>query len=60
LKKNSENAKKLISETVRVLPLDSDCSCQHALENAIITDPGAIPQETAAKLEAIVKRHLKF
>jgi len=58
LNKNSDNAKKLISETVRLLSVDTDCSCQHALENAIITDRCAIPQETAERLEAIVGRHL--
>jgi 5'-methylthioadenosine phosphorylase len=56
--RNSANAKKLIRETVRILPREFDCPCLHALENAIITDPGAIPRETRDKLQLIIGKHL--
>ena len=58
LNKNSDNAKGLIAEAVRVMPLESDCSCQHSLENAIITDRNSIPEETAKRLDAIVGKYL--
>jgi 5'-methylthioadenosine phosphorylase len=58
LNRNSENVKKLIAETVRLLPLESDCRCQHSLENAIITDRNFIPEETAERLAVIVGKYL--
>ena len=58
LNKNSENAKELIAETVRILPSEMDCACNHCLENAIITDRDTIPEETAKRLEIIVGRYL--
>lgn len=36
-----------------------DCSCGDALNNAIITDPKVIPQETREKLELIIGKYLK-
>ncbi|HUG42603.1 MAG TPA: S-methyl-5'-thioadenosine phosphorylase [Acidobacteriota bacterium] len=58
LNQNSENAKRLIRDTVRILPTEFACSCQEALKSAIITDRKAIPPETAARLELIVGKYL--
>ncbi len=58
LNKNSENAQRLLTEVVRVLPEQSDCPCQHALESAIITDPKAIPQSARGRLDAIIGKYL--
>lgn len=58
LNKNSHNAKRLISRVVNQLPADFDCPCQHALQNAIITAPGAIPAEVRRRLEPIVGKYL--
>ena len=58
LNKNSENAQRLLTEVVRVLPEQSDCPCQHALESAIITDPKAIPQSARDRLDAIIGKYL--
>jgi len=58
LNKNSENAQRLLTEVVRVLPEQSDCPCQHALEGAIITDPKTIPQSARERLDAIIRRYL--
>lgn len=58
LQKNSANAQRLIREAVRNLPLDFDCSCQHALATAIITDPKAISNEVKEKLGLIVGKYL--
>lgn len=35
-----------------------ECGCANALKNAIITEPGSIPQETAARLGPIVSKYL--
>jgi 5'-methylthioadenosine phosphorylase len=58
LNKNSENVKKLIAETIQGLPSEFDCSCQHSLENALITDRSTVPAETAEKLKLIVGKYL--
>ena len=59
LMKNSENAQRLVSQTVSLLPETFDCGCQHALKNAIITDPAAIPPETKKRLKLIVGKYIK-
>lgn len=59
LRKNSENAKRLISETVRSLSTGEDCACRHALASAIITDRAAIPEETRRQLEPIIGKYVK-
>ncbi len=58
LNKNSENAKQLIAETVRVMPTEANCPCQHSLENAIITQRNSIPKAAAERLAAIVGKYL--
>jgi 5'-methylthioadenosine phosphorylase len=58
LRKNSENAKRLISEAVGLVDAAADCPCQHSLQGAIITDSSAIPAETLEKLDHIVGRYL--
>ncbi len=59
LSQNSEHAKGLISEAVRILPRDFDCSCRHALATALITDRTAIPEETRNKLEPIIGKYIR-
>jgi 5'-methylthioadenosine phosphorylase len=59
LRKNSEHAKTLISEAVRILPTDVDCTCRHSLESAMITDRASIPEETRRKLEPIIGKYMK-
>lgn len=58
LQKNSENARKLIQETIKRLPDQFDCTCQHALKNSLITDPSVIPDETRQNLEIIIGKYL--
>ena len=36
-----------------------DCACQHALQNALITQRDLIPPETSQKLELLVGKYLK-
>lgn len=59
LKKNSENAKTLIRESIRRMPTEVECSCQTALQSALITDRKAVPEETLAKLDLIVGKYLR-
>ncbi len=58
LNKNSRNAKRLIARAVSLLPAEFDCPCQHALQQAIITDPKAIPDAARRRLEPIVGKYL--
>ena len=59
LRQNSEHAKGLISEAVRILPREFNCSCRHALATALITDGTAIPEETRNKLEPIIGKYIR-
>lgn len=58
LHSNSENAKRLISEAVRILPEQDSCSCHAALKDAIITDLDTVSEETRARLEPIIGKYL--
>jgi 5'-methylthioadenosine phosphorylase len=58
LRSNSENAKRLIGEAVRLADPDVDCTCRHALRTALITDPSSVPAETVRKLEPIVGKYV--
>ena len=58
LTKNSQNAQRLIKEVLQILPAEFDCTCQHALENAILTPLDAIPEETKEKLKVIMGKYL--
>jgi len=59
LKKNSENAQKIIRSAVRNLPTARKCKCQDALKHAIMTDLKSVPDETLRKLDVILERYLK-
>ena len=58
LQRNSENAKRLIRQTVRDLPQDQTCSCHSALSSAIITSAEAIPDKTRKDLDPIIGKYL--
>ncbi len=56
---NAENARALVRRAVPLIAASqAPCvqNCDHALEHAIITAPGARSPELMAKLEAVVKR----
>ena len=59
LDKNSQNAQRLIKEVINILPQEFDCNCQHALENAILTNPAMISDKTREKLDLIIGKYLK-
>lgn len=58
LTRNNENAQKILKETVKLLPEDRDCSCHHALKDAIITHPDSIPPATRERLSLLIGRYL--
>ena len=58
LTQNSENAQRLVKEIVRIVPEEVDCTCRHALENAILTPLDQIPDATKKKLELIIGKYL--
>ena len=58
LKKNSENAQKIIRSSVKRLPVDRTCKCGHALKHAIMTDLKNAPKTTKERLELLLKKYL--
>ncbi len=59
LQKNIENAKKLIKETVTLLPEERNCACHNALKDAIISDKSLIPPKVKEELSIIIKKYLE-
>ena len=56
---NVETAKTVIKKTIESLGSGGGCACRLALENAIITQPGMISDETKKKLGVVAERALK-
>jgi 5'-methylthioadenosine phosphorylase len=58
LMKNTELAQKAVQLMVSQVPDEVDCSCSHALADAIITAPDHILPETRKKLDLFVGKYL--
>ena len=58
LNQNTAVAQQAIRNLVRGLQT-ADCTCQHALADALITAPDRIPQETRQRLDLLVGKYLK-
>ena len=58
LSQNSSQAQRLIRAVIPLLPQQFDCPCQHALQNAIITDRAQIPESTRQKLALIIGKYI--
>ncbi len=58
LLRNADTAKKVIRRVVERLPVERACACATALSAAIITRPGAIPEQVKAELAPIVGKYL--
>lgn len=56
--KNSENARKLIAEAIRIIDPEIDCPCRHALETAILTKREKVPAQTLENLRPLVGRYM--
>jgi len=57
LRKNAENASKVVARAVAAMPAQRACKCGAALANAIITDRQAVPSATLEKLRPIVGKY---
>jgi 5'-methylthioadenosine phosphorylase len=59
LLKNAEMGKKILRAALPVAASQlQDCACLHALENAIVTNPAAIPPDARARLDLLVGKYL--
>jgi 5'-methylthioadenosine phosphorylase len=58
LRKNTENAQKIIRSAVRSLPVERNCKCKDALKHAIMTDLKKAPSETVDRLKLILGKYL--
>ncbi|MEW5974667.1 MAG: S-methyl-5'-thioadenosine phosphorylase [Acidobacteriota bacterium] len=58
LSQNSENAQRLIRETVRLLETSRPCKCGSALKSAILSDPSRIPADIKAKLKLLIEKYI--
>jgi 5'-methylthioadenosine phosphorylase len=59
LMKNSENAKKIIRNSILKIPEKRNCSCSKALESAIITRKDLIQDSLKEKLKPIIGKYVK-
>jgi 5'-methylthioadenosine phosphorylase len=57
LKKNTENAQKIIRAAVRRLPIDRTCKCGRALKHAIMTDLKKAPEATLQRLDLLLRKY---
>jgi len=59
LRKNAENAKKIIHKVIKELEPDRQCGCGQALKFAIVTDKKMIPAKTKKDLNIIIGKYVK-
>ncbi len=57
LGKNAANGKAIVARTLATLTEDRACACGHALANALVTAPEAVPAATRRRLDAILAPH---
>jgi 5'-methylthioadenosine phosphorylase len=58
LNRNTEIAQLAIANLAKNITPERNCDCDHALANAIITQPNHIPAETRQKLDLLVRKYL--
>jgi len=56
--RNVANAKAIIRDVLPRLQAIGDCTCQHALQGAIVTSPGAMAEEARVRLEPLLKNYV--
>ncbi len=59
LNKNTENAKKILKETIARIPKERTCTCKEALKYALITSKEAIPKKIKKDLNIIIGKYVK-
>ncbi len=58
LEKNVQLAQRVLRRVLPALAKHQDCSCQHALQDAIITRKSLIPEDTKQQLKLIIGRYV--
>jgi 5'-methylthioadenosine phosphorylase len=58
LRKNNDNAQKILRASVKRLPIDRTCKCGHALKHAIMTDLSKVPGKTLARVELLIHKYV--
>jgi len=58
LQKNIENAKRVLTDVIKNISLDTHCNCEEALKYAIITDKKMIPAKIKKDLKIIIGKYL--
>src|ERR1051325_5680069 len=58
LKKNIDNAQRIIRAAVKRLPIERTCKCGRALRHAIMTDLKTVPEATRQKLDLLLRKYL--
>jgi len=56
LNQNVATARKIIGELARRFKPDGGCRCQHALDNTLLTDPAAVPEDTRLRIGLLAGR----
>lgn len=59
IQQNTSTAKELIKKVVSKISPKRDCGCGSAMQNAIITNPNIIPEETKKALAPIIGKYLQ-
>jgi 5'-methylthioadenosine phosphorylase len=59
LKKNVENAKKILKDAISQLGDARSCGCKDALKYAILTDPKVISKEARKRLDILIGKYIK-
>jgi 5'-methylthioadenosine phosphorylase len=60
LNKNVETVKRLLKAVIPAISSSRNCLCLKALENAIVTDPKLVPEETKKKLDVIIGKYISM
>jgi len=58
LTRNAALAKEVVKRTISKIPRDANCSCHHALKNAIMTDRKCWPARTIRELKPLLQKYL--
>jgi 5'-methylthioadenosine phosphorylase len=58
LRKNNDNAQKILRASVKRLPIDRTCKCGHALKHAIMTDLKRVPEKTREKVDLLIRKYV--
>ena len=57
LKRNAAQAKRIIAETIPLIPAEPNWACHDALKNAIMTPRNLWPADTVKKLKPILAKY---